>query len=1151
MNCSFATETRLGTKAEKLSSNQVTIENNKQDKGLSFLKKGQRITGVVTAVDKQVTLNFSGQEITASKSILSDAKPGDVKNFEVVKATDTEIELRLLEDKFDNSQKTFKATVTRKSDWDSILDQKEKAAKRVSREIQYKDTHSKLDEINSKLTELDCKHLEEEGFPIEGYTIDGLYEALNRVKSEVGGTNQSKTETMASLDETALEDRLKKENLPVTSENLTKLSKALELVTSLSKMDDKAMQYLISTDAEPSVENIYKACYSGSAQNLKNTPKLSENAWNELENQVKEVIKSAGYEVNEDNLEDAKWLIENQIPLTLETFTYKKNLEEIKSDSDKDTLLNKMISGMKNGTNPKDVSLLFKVGTSTEQIMADINAISEDAIDQAVKEDKGITIKKLVTIEESLSSGKKAQTEEVGAFDKSNTEKAIDPDAENSDLENSDIDAAGVKEYQYEELKAKRQLEEIRLKMTLEAANQLEKKGFSIETEQLGKVVEALKDLEDNYYKNLFKEADTEASEQYIQTLKETTQSIELLKNIPCGVLGNTLSTRNIQTITGLLTEGSKLQADYTKAGTAYETLATVPNSEYKDSIKKAFANADSLLSQMDLDNTEQNRRAIRILGYNQMEITKESINQVKAYDQQVSTMIQNLHPAVTVRMIKDGINPMEMPINELNSSIDKMKEEQGITSEDKYSTYLNKLEKEKGITGEERKAYIGIYRLLYNVDKSDGAALGAVIKADREVTLGSLLTAVQTSKKGSIDAIVNDEFGTLQSITHNKETIAEQLSSFSNQSNQNDSAKEQTEYLNRILKQIKDELSPEKLMETGSSLSQTNVTDSQNSAGVPLLSSKRGIWDTIKEVPIEKLLEELRNTDNLQTSEDKAYSDKVQEIRELSKNCEQSIRFLNDFRIPSTSLNIMLANHILSNGESPIKKLLYNKKENIVENSENSLKEMNDLSDTLIDKHKMEKVYEQCETDAKAALSQACSAETIDSRKLAELKSLGQQMTFIKTLAQKEFYQIPIETNKGITNMNLTIVRGTETAGKVSVNVWSEQLGNVKAEFILKDQVLKGFFCSDNKDGLEQLQSSTVEIENAAQENNVIIKQMDFGVQRRENDNYSYQNLNNELQSSFVTNDTERILYRIAKAVVQTVRRAENSGSDLEQAVS
>lgn len=41
-----------------------------------------------------------------------------------------------------------------------------------------------------------------------------------------------------------------------------------------------------------------------------------------------------------------------------------------------------------------------------------------------------------------------------------------------------------------------------------------------------------------------------------------------------------------------------------------------------------------------------------------------------------------------------------------------------------------------------------------------DGAAIGAVLHSDREMTLGNLLTAVRTMKNHGIDTKIDDDFG-------------------------------------------------------------------------------------------------------------------------------------------------------------------------------------------------------------------------------------------------------------------------------------------------------------------------------------------------------------------------------------------------------
>ena len=1536
MDYSVTNDTGTGKKIDLLSASQGTSDNGKNDKGLTSLKQGQQVTGTVVAVGDMVTLDFDGQKVNTPKSVLGNVKTGDVKNFEVVKATGSEIQLKVLDGDNNSKRTIIKATMVKDADWDTILALKEQAAKKVNKETEYKEIKDKLDDIGSKLTEQDYKQLEKEGFPVEAFTVKGLSEAIDRIKAEAkivlikadgtesgekknyserlklltssdkavepsdkttekvrttsaedqkvageinklaintktvshemleihnkgmkisdaegnkmqesqvnkiqtaegnkaqtSGVNKLQTaevnkaqtaeanklqtaevnktqvdevnkaqafevnkaqasevnkkqtaevnttqaaelnktypselnkmkeaqvnnihaaevnKTQTSVvdkiqvsdesksqepeiknvsqenskisDETQktkktqekepdianavgnntsemkpvrrdqnnqvegwkatmwkaaegiraytgvqrnasevgrtakqqeiqetnkvdqavelanpediklITDKLKEANLPATTENINKIVKALNLAQAASKIDDKAVQYLISKEVEPTSENIYKACYSTTSQNV---VKLPDKTWSDLSGQVKQVIKEAGYEPDETNMEAAKWLLERQLPLTAETFSYKKQLEQMATSTDKEAALNKIVDGMQKGINPKDVSLRETKVATKEKLLTDIQAIKSETITEAVKNGTELTIKKLIELQEKLqvmlgktdatkteiagSAAKqevssanptkpnsvetnakneyaatidetkasvssssnlpetastntdtetKATTNETKATaNETSTTEAKDEIQQNKETKDNAQKESSNNATQgssYEEVRAMRQLEEIRLKMTLEAASKLEQKGIKVDTQKLSKVVDDLRDLENDYYKEHLKEADVEATEASVQTFKDTTQSIERLRYIPSYVLGSTLENRSTQTIPGLLAEGSKLQADITKAGQAYEPLMTMPNREYGDSIKKAFANSDSLLAELKVENTEQNQRAVRILGYNQMEISQESINQVKAYDLQVNTLLQNLHPAVTVRMIKEGLNPMEMPINELNQKIDQIKEEQGITSEEKFSTYLRKLEKTDGISGEERKAYIGVYRLLYNVEKSDGAALGAVIKADREVTLENLLTAVQTNKKGRLEAAINDDFGTLQSVTRDKETIAEQLSPFlgtkgqpsKGQASIEDTVKEQTEYLDRIVKQLKDEITPEKLKEvsTNTGTTQSQQTNAQTMTSSPVVSSQKGIWETIKSVSVEKLYGQLQNVAGDKDTADEVYAGRVQDIREICKNSEQAIRFLNDYHVPSTALNVVMANHIISNGESPIKKLIQLQKENKIEKGENSLKEINNLSDTLIDKQSMEDVYTGLEMDAKAALNQSYSEEKIDSRKLAELKTLGQQMRFIKTLAENEYYQIPVETDKGITNMNLTILRGTQTSGKVAVTIRSEQLGNVKAEFSLKDNTLRGFISSDNRNGLEQLQRSAGDIEKTASDNDVSLKQMDFVVQHSK-DAYNYLSSNTGEDGASMNSETERTLYQIAKAIVRTVRSAENSNTDTESAVS
>ncbi|MFT4144555.1 MAG: DUF6240 domain-containing protein [Mobilitalea sp.] len=1113
-------------KTAKTLSGKVVIDKDKNGSGLSAMKKGQQISGVVTSVGEQVTFDFNGQKVRAPKDVVGEVKPGEVKIFEILKTSKNEIELKILNPE-DGSRKTsFRAKLTIEADWETVLAKKEQSAKRAGQEQESKDSLEGLKELETKLTERDYKNIEQEGFDPQNYTIQGLQRVLDRVKKQesqkaekLKDTEDKKKQEVSSapFGPSELKIRLEEVNLPATSDNIAKLTSALSLLDATPRMDDKAMQNLISKNLAPTTENLYKAYYSSTK--LTNEPIASQD-WSELLSQVKEVIKEAGFEVTESEVNSAKWLVESKIPLTPETLTYKKELEQLNDNRMPEEMLNRMLEGMSQGLHPKD-AVLTGSDESAGKLVEKIKVISEDSVSKAVETDTELTLKNLIAIQENS----KIEQQE------NNPLKGENLTAEN---EKEAVENEVVDDKAYKEVRAKRQLEEIRLKMTIESASKLEKQGFSIETNELSKVVDALKQLEDNYYKELALEADAVFDSTSRDLLKETTQSIEALKNLPSQVLGSTLTIRNIITMPDLLTEGNKLQAEFAKAGAAYETLMTVPNSEYGDSIKKAFAKVDSLLEELQIENTEQNRRAARILGYNQMEINESSIGQVKAYDQKVTNLINNLHPAVTVRMLKEQLNPMQMTIDELNQTVNRIREEEGISSEEKFSTFLHKLEKTNDITSSERKAYIGVYRLLYNVEKSDGAAVGALLKANQEVTLEGLLRAVNTSKKGHLDAVIDDEFGTLQGLTRNTESIAEQVREFTAQeqaadsdvnakeevNSDNEAVQEQTEYVGQILKGIKEGITPSLLK---------NI-------------SSKGIWNSIKDVPVEKLFDQLSQMEDDQMVEEE-YSKKVQEIRELCKNSEQALRFLNNYSVPNTPANLMMANYMLSNGESPIKKLLKLQKEEKVEKSENALKDLEQLSDTLIDRHSAVETYTQLEQDAEAAIEQSYSEEKIDNQRLAELKSLGQQMRFLRTLAEKEFYQIPIETKNGITNMNLTILRGVTGTGKVSVTTWSEQLGNVKTELSLKENGIRGFIGSDNRSGLEQMSRNSQLLRSAVEEQDVTLKQLDFVMLRNEKEANSYTNqFPRDTEASHP--DTERTLYQIAKAFIQFVRDIENSST-------
>ena len=327
-----------------------------------------------------------------------------------------------------------------------------------------------------------------------------------------------------------------------------------------------------------------------------------------------------------------------------------------------------------------------------------------------------------------------------------------------------------------ENLAARKQLEEIRLRMTAEVNVKLLQSDFSIDTAPMEQLIEALRRAEaevaDKYFPN-----DTDAVAKY-ETYTQTVQVTNELPGLPVSVLGPYSLEQKVsqETVAEFHSEGKALQTAYTEANERYETLMTAPRRDLGDSIRKAFSNVDDILTDMSLDKTPENQRAVRILAYNRMEITAENIERVKEADKQVTAVVEKLTPKNVLQMIRDGVNPLEKTFGELESYFAENPQSYEEEAEN-YSRFLYQLEQKKDITENERKAYIGIYRMVHQIEREDGAAVGAVVNTGAELQFSTLLAAARSRRTSHMDWKVSDDTGLTQEVRLSENNISEQIS--------------------------------------------------------------------------------------------------------------------------------------------------------------------------------------------------------------------------------------------------------------------------------------------------------------------------------------------------------------------------------------
>ena len=437
----------------------------------------------------------------------------------------------------------------------------------------------------------------------------------------------------------------------------------------------------------------------------------------------------------------------------------------------------------------------------------------------------------------------------------------------------------------------------------------------------------------------------------------------------------------------------------------------TAPRADMGDSIRKAFRNVDDILTDMGLETSEENRRSVRILGYNSMDITGDNIDAVKKYDMELRHAIRRMTPAVTLQVIREGKNPLKMSVEELNEYLDE-RESETVDKEERFSRFLYKLEKNNNINEQEREAYIGIYRMFRQIEKTDDAAVGSLFKEGAQLTFSNLLTAMRSTKKQGMDYTVDDSFNGVVGITLNK-TITEQILNGFSEADMGDA----------------------------------NTQDA--------------------DVQQEKLVDEFYRMLADEELERAYQKEQMQQYNDLSKVEDVVIRELLAYKQPVTTNYLAAAMQLRKNSGMLFKKL------NDIDNSADKHKvreAASNLVDRLIDKESASEAYEDMRGIFDEMLNDAReeSASYLD---LRTLQSCTKQLALAGSLAREENYQIPVEVQGEWTAINLKILHGSDESGKVTAVMDTESYGRVTAQFHVKNRTVSGYIACDTEDGTHRLQ--------------------------------------------------------------------------------
>lgn len=839
--------------------------------------------------------------------------------------------------------------------------------------------------MSHTMSEKDYAKLSEEGFHFESMEPEEAVTIVDKIKAELARSGQHIAGYTDDLDEETLaaavgsdalarsiSDSFARADIPLTQENIDNISRAWEMASQLETPGEGASHYMIDNGLEPEIWNLYLAQSSGARNTTSGKPRYYAEEIQGYFTQSAGTATDAGLQTQIDKVIGEAGL-------------------EINSDSRKQAewLMEKSL--------PLTAENLQKL----DELQGMVFPVSEEAFAQAAA---AVVAEGKDPVHANLTHG-----------------------------ENLYEKAARLAEHYYSDklplldagdIAARRQLEEIRLRMTAEVNVKLLKSGFAIDTAPMEQLLEALRQAEEQLAGRYFP-GDARAVGKY-ELYQQATQVVAELPQLPVQLLGS-WSMREAQgSVAQFHEEGKILQQSFDKAQESYESLMTAPRRDLGDSIRKAFANVDDILTDMGYELSEENQRAIRILGYNRMNMTAENLEAVKAVDAQVRYVVEKMTPAATLKMIRDGVNPLEQSFAELESYFNSLPEEYERSAES-YSRFLYQLEQNKEITEQEREAYVGIYRLLRQIEKSDGAAIGAVVNTQAEVQFSNLLAAVRTHRFKHMDVKATDETGLTVDLVRSGNSISEQINN------------------NIVTNTFAENLA----------LAREVVTE---------VSQNRDADDEYTRM----LLEQIRNAANAEAD---------------------GAMMLQRAELPANAGNLLAAQALVADADAPFKKWLEKKERLIQQNEETAINgaktedvlavnddnaaKYTELWEQLSDKESFRASYSDLLSDICSQVEEASFYQAQTGMDVREMQMIHKQLSVATALADSEEYILPMYVGDELAKVHLTIERGRTQKGEVSVQVDISQEMHVEAHFQLREKVLSGFLVGNTEQEVTKLSNA------------------------------------------------------------------------------
>lgn len=1090
-------------------SNSFIVTNNNNFSPKASWQKGDIITGKVEEINSQtIEVDFNGKVVSMNKNIEIKEKVGEDISFEIEEISKTGLKLKYVDSKEElhtegvsNSSNINPRDIIEKNKMKATEFNIKIANKVIDNNITNEKyffemankLRSQIQNIVDKVTTKDIEEIIKSNYNPEKISIEVISKIIDKNKIAIKindlGKLQSEIEDEVNKYANRLGNKeelrgiinsLKSFNMPVNEKNIVKLQEVLKKVDSIKTLSNTDIINIIKHNKEITIENVYKSKFLGNSTKEHNInykvdkdlgyafeeSSISNEANNidELEPQIIKILEETKMEPTKENIELAKELIKSEIPLNKETLNIIKNLQSNIETLSKEDILKQAIENIIIGKNPAQILVAenHEIGNQnhsdnvkkTEQLINDIKKIDLRGIKRVIINEKVINFKNLIHESDNIEN---LNTEEI-ELDEAQSVKAV---------------------------RTRLNIEEIRLKMTIEAAARLNSKGIKVEIEPIDTIVKELKSFEREEYKKALEINDVKPSKDNLDKIEEVYEKIKVIRNIPSKAIKSILNKEVDFTLERVANSTQKElinELKFNKLVEKYDDLLTKPRPDLGDKIEKTFNQIDHILDELGLEITEKNIRAVKILAKNEMEISIDNIEGIKLIDNKLIKITEGLHPNIVVSMIKDQMSPIKMHVDEVIQYMSNFEENIGKTSLEQIAEHIHNLDNGE-LTKEERESLIGIYRMLTTISKSGGTAVGFLMKNNLELNLDNLFEAAKYIKntkgtKKAINANIDDNFGVLKELRYSEKSIKEQ-----------------------ILTALKEENIPltKNNINMATALDEQNMDINEeqfnkffnNNEAITEFISKAyptKILKLEKEGELKKQLEKLNDLipeENVVNK--KEISDLINKLKELSQLDKESLKDVEKYGI-SKDLNSLNTIRMLKDNPFELSRRL----ENIIKTFDNQGNIETDIKNSIsriigsISNSNYDEIIEEVKEKIEEISNELLGLNGGNKDSIAkEVKSVENILKFQQNISKEEnYYQIPIMIGNELKQLNLYLFNNKnnnteESTNGMKIHMYfeTENMGSIQAYVDLKGNNMNFGIYTNEKEDLNLIKNFENEI--------------------------------------------------------------------------